>query len=369
MLNGAVTDPPTGRHPCPELNALSPFLRQYAFGDSGEIIGKVRPYGHPFLQDLEVLTIEAHSNMAAGVNTERILAGLFMNSPLLRRVEVKQSPIFEAILRDLRPPMEHQNPLTDNVEEVLLLNGDHPQDDMAAIVAIFPRLVSLWAEFKDGSARPQLVYHLPPEASEALLRVSETLETLSLTTTPKTSCRWANGQWIRHESYPSSLSTLNQMAKLKNLTTESIWLFGTEDPVSVAMQLPHLLPPSLVRLHLIDYWGNSDPVKFYPEFSDNWGPLEFYVNIFEALQRECHLHLSELREVTLASTYLCIHAQAAVSTSEQGQHEENAITQALVRLLKLRFAHVGVHFSIISPEESIAMVHAGWADTHVSPTA
>ncbi|KAK2598851.1 hypothetical protein N8I77_012234 [Diaporthe amygdali] len=345
MLNGAVMDPPSGLHPCPELDAVLPFLQQYEFGSSGEILSRARPYGHPFLEDLELLIIEGHSNVAASINTGSILASLFLNSPLLCRVEIKHPPLFREVLHDLQRLVETGPPLMGNIEELSLFRGHQPQDDLAAIVALFPKLVSLCAEFMDGSARPPLKHSLPPEASEALLNVSGTLETLSLTTSPETYP--AKGHWVNYESYPSSLSTLNQMAKLKDLTTESIWLFGTEDP-AVALQLSHLLPPSLVRLHLIDYWGNSDLAEFYPEFPDGWTPLEFYNQVFQAVCNECQMRLPKLRQVTFTTNRFNSQSQTALSNNGQAQQDETQITQDSMRMVKLLFEQAGVDFHLVS---------------------
>lgn len=348
MLNGAIIDRSSGIHPCPELDAVLPFLRRWEFGSQGQIIDRVRPYGQPFLHDLEILTIEGHSNIAASNNTSAILDLLFMNSPLLRRVELKHPPIFREIIEWLRHPMETKTLLTDCVHEVSLLSADQPQDDMAAIVALFPNLVSLDAEFRDGSSRAGDL-HSPPEASEALLKVSGTLETLSLTTSPKTFP--AKGHWVMFESYPSSLATLNQMTKLKDLTTESIWIFGTEDP-AVGLQLPHLLPSSMVRLHLIDYWGNYDAAKFYPEFPNSWTPLEFYVQVFVAVCNECSALLPELREVTFTSTYFDSHPQTTLSNGCQAQQDETQITEDSMQIVRVLFEQVGIRFRLILQENA-----------------
>ncbi|KAG6368436.1 hypothetical protein INS49_002643 [Diaporthe citri] len=258
-----------------------PFLRRCVFGESEKSQGSVRPYGHHFLQGLESLTIDDYNGKGERLRTEIILAGLFMNSPLPRRLEVKHPPQFAYIKGNLRTLWEDSKPLAENVEEVLVFCGDDPQDDMSAVVA-FPKLKSLRAEFRDGPTSFLDFFSFPhprPQIPRALLNVSKTLETLSLRTSPETYP--AEDRW-QSKRYPSSLSTLKQMTKLKDLTTESIWLFGSADP-AVALQLPHLLPPSLARLHLTDFWGNSDPAEFYPEFPDGWSPLEFYSQVFQAL--------------------------------------------------------------------------------------
>lgn len=344
MLNGAIIDPATGIHPCPEYHAIMPFLRRYEFGSEGQILNRTRPYSYPFLHDLEELTIEGHSNIAATNNTSAILALLFTNAPLLRRVEIKDPPSFEEIWYMLRLPQDTEIPLTQTVVELSLLRAHQPQDDMAAMLALFPNLISLYAEFRDGSSRPPGKLDLPPEVSEALLNVSGTLETLSLTTSPETYP--AKGHWVCFERYPSSLSKLNQMTKLRNLTTESIWLFGTEDP-AVALHLPHLLPPSLVQLHLIDFWGNYDPAEFYPELPNNWTPLEFYSHVFEALCNERLERLPDLREVTLTSKCFNTSSQSTLLSGGHDKQDETQITEDHMQAVRLSFGQVGVRFRMI----------------------
>ncbi|KAL2285381.1 hypothetical protein FJTKL_08300 [Diaporthe vaccinii] len=360
MRNGGTRGIPLdGFNVCPESDAVTPFLRRYVFGESRESQGSVRPYDHHFLQDLQSLTIDDHNGEGERLRTEIILAGLFLNSPLLRRLEVKHPPHFAYIKTNFRTPGEDSKPLAENVEEVLVFCGDDPQDDMSAIVA-FPKLRTLRAEFRDGSASPLEIFSFPhprPRIPGALLNVSKTLETLCLTTSPETYP--AEGRW-ESKTYPSSLSTLNQMTKLKDLTTECIWLFGSADP-AVALQLPHLLPPSLARLHLIDYWGNSNLAEFYPEFPDGWSVLDFYVHVFQALRNECQVYNRDLKEVTFASNYLTSHAEATAPFRGRFQ-DETEITQARLQILKVLFSQVGVIFNVLTHEESTAMIHARWAN-------
>lgn len=304
----------------------------------------IRPYSYAFLHDLEVLTIEGHSNIAATNNTSAILALLFTNAPLLRRVEVKDPPLFKEIWYILRLPKKTEIPLTDNVTELSLLRAHDVQDDMAAMLALFPNLVSLHAEYRDGSSRPPRMFDSPLGVSDALLNASRTLETLSLTTSPETYP--ATGHWISFESYPPSLSTLNQMTKLKNLTTKSIWLFGTEDP-AVALHLPHLPPHSLVQLHLIDFWGNYDPSEFYPDFPNTWEPLELYTHAFGALCDERLERLPDLREVIFTSKRFSTRSQGALSNDGHAQQEQTQITEDSMQAVRLLFGQVGVRFRLI----------------------
>lgn len=342
MLNGAIIHPSTGIHPCPELDAIIPLLRRYQLGLNGEVYRWLQPYGYPFLHDMEKLTIEGHSNIAASNNTSAILALLLIHSPLLRHIELKDPPLFRDILWrkvGIKRPLPR-----DNVEKLSLWRACQPQDDMAAITASFPNLVFLHAEFRDGSCRPPDRLSLPPEVSEALLHVSGTLETLSLTTSSET-CP-AKGRWVFYESYLSSLTTLNHMNKLKNLTTESIWLFGTKEPAT-ALQLSHLLPQSLVHVELIDYWGNDNPAEFYPEFPNSWTPLEFYTHVFESLCNECLERLPELRAVTFSRTRFNSRLQIAISSDGQAQQDQTQITEESMETVRLLFQQVGVVFRLV----------------------
>lgn len=356
MLNGAVVYPRNSldQRP-PEVEAILPFFggRRVNFGQSKEATGSFRPPSHLLLRNLEVLSIETPSTVAASFNTDLILSCLLMNSPKLRRLEVKQSPNFRAISRNVQQTVGTLN----NMKELLFFSGRLDQGDMAAMVSAFPRLVSLRAEFRHLSNNPSFLA-LPSGTSEALLNVSGTLETLSLATYP------AEGDWFRSKSspssLPSSLSTLNQMVKLKDLTVESIWLFGTQYP-DVALQLSHLLPASLVRLHLVDRWGDSEPAHFYPGFPEDWSPLVFYEGLVQALCKECHTYFSGLREVTFASSYLYFHAQATTPCSTRGQDEPGTI-QAHIQKFKHSLENFGVKFSIVDPEASPTIVHGDWAN-------
>lgn len=123
------------------------------------------------------------------------------------------------------------------------------------------------------------------------------------------------------------------MSELKYLTTESIWIFGTERP-AVALQLSHLLPRSLVRLHLIDYWGNSDPAELYHEFPNRRIPLVPYTQVFGILRDGVPIRLSELRGVTFTSNCSDSNPQSRFSIIFQGERNETKITEDSMHLVK-----------------------------------
>jgi hypothetical protein len=91
------------------------------------------------------------------------------------------------------------------------------------------------------------------------------------------------------------------MTALNHLTTEVLWLFGKTNPS--ALDVESLLPPSLVSLHLVDYWGVSKWKEYYPDFPDDSTPLEFLTKTMRHLHIGCYTVLSKLKAVRLTSPY------------------------------------------------------------------
>lgn len=317
--------------------------------------------GPGFLTELKHLTVEPHEK--ASHNCAHFIIELFlMTSPSLRRIELKGN----LALRDIWDYFmwdEYHMLLTDDVKELVLLRAGCALDDMLSTVMLFPRLVSLQAEYNDPSYRLDPHVNLTFTISSALLRLADTLETLSLTTGPE-----SYGHWGYVEDYPPSLTTLHQMVKVTDLTTESIWLFGREG-VSIALQLPHLLPPKLVRLRLIDYWGTSydtppeylpESLKYHPVFPNQWSTAEFYSSILMTLLGDTSPPFPDLREVTLVSKHLCEELQAGDS---QGERDQTHLTSTAEHLSKLcaSFQISGIQFNLEMPVESEAATRADWA--------
>lgn len=93
---------------------------------------------------LDILAIECHSDV---ISSSAIMAFHFMNALLLRRVQLKYPPTCTKILEMLNS----ETPLTTSVSDVSLIRANRPQQDIAATVGLFPNLISLYAEFLDGS--------------------------------------------------------------------------------------------------------------------------------------------------------------------------------------------------------------------------
>lgn len=325
---------------------------------------RTQPSTHRFLAELEALTIEAHEDPPSHINAEFIISLLLMNSPSLSRIEIKGPLLLQGMWDSFQRHPERKI-LAEDVKELVLLRACHPQDEMLATAMLFPRLISLQSEYADASIRPG---NLPVPGftiSPALLRLADTLETLSLTTAPTT-----NNRWFRVNNYPPSLNSLDQMHKLIDLTTESMWIFGRHD-LSIALQLPQLLPSSLVRFQLIDYWGTMgpgeacdfypEPAEFYPEFPNQWTPSEFYYHVLTAMGNEVSSRFPNLREVTLVSKHLC--EEARMSNGGGGYGRSHTTTGYRASMLRLRefFSDLGIILKLKIPVRSTAASEADWA--------
>ena len=274
----------------------------------------------------------------------------------LSRVEIKGNMPLRGVWRyfELNP---NQRLLVENVKELVLLRAPEARDDILATVKAFPRLVSLQAEYDDACYRAASRINLSFTISAALLRLADTLETLSLTTAPT-----SYGFWINLKDYPPSLTSLNQMAKLKDLTMASIWIFVRQDPGN-ALQLPHILPSILVRLRLIDYWGTMGTKEFpdlYPEFPNSWNAAELYCNVLMTLGGDCSPHLPDLTEVTLVSKHFC-EEEAHNRGGDDSQGHLVEISKTTQSKLRGFLRDLGIRFKLEMTVKSTAATRADWA--------
>lgn len=348
--------------PSPELNALTPLLWDWDHTptEAAGLEDSDAPPTHQFFAGLKQFTIELHEYEVSHSNANFIMFLILINSPKLSRVEIKGNMLLRGVWQyfELNP---NRKLVAENVKELVVLRALEARDDMLDTVRLFPRLVSLQAEYDDASYRPVPRINLSFTISSALLRLADTLETLSLTTAPT-----SYGFWINLKDHPPSMTSLDQMGKLKDLTTESIWLFGRQDP-GIALHLPHLLPSTLVRLRLIDYWGtmgtNEYYPDFYPEFPNGWTTAEFYCNVLMTIGGDNSPHLPDLREVTLVSKRLCEEeeAQARDSGGHNGQVDLAENSEASLSKLRRLFRDLGIQFKLEMPVKSTAATEADWA--------
>jgi hypothetical protein len=336
----------------PELDALQPLLWHPGGQDDPVIPG---PAGHGFLEDLQQLTIETHDHSRTSDYTRFIAFYFLTNSSRLRRVEIKGDMATRGLWTLFKQYPHCNLRAAYNVKELALLRTEGPCGDLLATVMAFPRLVSLQAEYDNFSYVRSLHNDpaLPSTISSALLRLSDTLETLSMTTRPGP----PGSLYQTVLSYPPYLTGLNQMGRIKDLTTQALWLFGRED-ANIALQLPHLLPPSLVSLRLIDYWGSAHETqhyflphdcRYYPVLPNNWSPITFYYNVLMTLVVETTPTLPDLREVTLVSTQLCEELHGGThhgSSTLGGQADMMVSTEEAMSKLYEALQSVGIRFNL-----------------------
>jgi hypothetical protein len=127
----------------------------------------------------------------------------------------------------------------------------------------------------------------------ALSQLKNTLVTLYLSTTPGMS-------WSFTNTPPILSPMLKGMHLLQSLTAECIWLFGRQDP-SVALDLHSFLPPNLVQLCLIDYWGVAERDSYYPAFPDNSPATLFMETMLVNLYAGYSLSGTNMRSLHIAS--------------------------------------------------------------------
>ncbi|OTA70040.1 hypothetical protein K449DRAFT_427552 [Hypoxylon sp. EC38] len=275
----------TNLRPFTERNAQDCLVEQSQIHTTAGIASP-----HRFLQELETIIIEPHSS-SIGLH-RHILLSAISNCPSLKRIEVKgrlwlPSPS-KARNRSSTPPLF----IAENIKEISLRELETPKD-MSYLSMVFPNLTMLSIELQDGAFQDPVC---PDRLSKALLRLRHTLRTLCLTTT-------RGNSWSHFQSPPLLSPTLKDMQALVELTTECIWLFEPRSDALVSLELEHLLPPSLVDFHLIDYWGIHYPTEFYENVPAGMTPMECREKIFWSLHRGCSTHLLDLRKFKYTSVF------------------------------------------------------------------
>ncbi|KAK3941779.1 hypothetical protein QBC46DRAFT_92184 [Diplogelasinospora grovesii] len=332
--------------------------------------GRKEPIADGGLQDVESIVLEAHSHPWPDRTLYNTLAMFLLNSASLRRIEMKRTASFYGMVEILSKVTNMA--FVENVKELLLLRAIQPKI-IPSIVTVFPKLVSLEVEIGDGSSYEVSVpRHITPDPGMfPVLSLSETLETLSITTSGDIQRAFdrpleIGSGWLFGNT-PAFLTMLSRMTALKDLTTESVWLFGRTD-LAKALQLPHLLPPTLVHLRLIDYWGPVTvssfprgrlPPPFYPAFPNDWSPPEFYDQVFSRLYENCSDCLPHLRVITFVSPqFQAPHASAIDKIYMQDYTAE--FHELLLKFQNL-FDKNGVRLSSSTPEVERTRREAKWA--------
>jgi len=289
-----------------------------------------------FLQKLETVSFQVSlEHQHSGWVVPWFWPRMLLNLPILRRLEVQGAMDLLAVV-DSNQELRGSSVISESVKEVLHFGASRPDNEMMGIVTAFPNLSILKAEF---SGFPCHFDTFGSKASQALLNISTTLETLSLTTTAEARKYGRRRYWLHNNAppWPPLLLTLNQMS-LKHLTTESVWLFGRDNPL-LALQLSDLLPQTLITLRLIDYWGCL--YDTYPRLPNNWTPLEYYDHVFRTFYEECSTRLPSLRQIVIVSNHLLPKVTTVASSGGQDQP-----SQGFLPKFRDLFGSIGVRFFI-----------------------
>ncbi|KAK0636462.1 hypothetical protein B0T17DRAFT_613189 [Bombardia bombarda] len=314
---------------------------------------------HP--SNLRSITIEPHSDRNAEMYWAAFaLEPLLRSCPLIKNIEIKGGMSW----RELRPrgwgDHRQQQPsvLGRAVRQLVLTRATRPEDNMATVADMFPGLRALYAEFVETGAGTS--FRAPAAGFQAALAgLRGTLEVLHLTSAP--------GETWRFLGVPSLLCpVLGQMGGLKHLVADAVWLFGRQmamDGVAAVDGGLLLLPPSLVSLHVIDFWGvaamgggregggmaeeatamamaiaRAAGAAYYPVFPGQTSPLEFMARWLGDLLVGCETHLTVLKAVRVTSPLFAgLRQTETISSVDVQMH---------VKHFKEAFGRVGVEFSV-----------------------
>jgi len=338
-----------GRYPeCPELLGIERLLApaQWMYGEHESISSVDLPTSSlRALKSLRTITLEAHSGAAAQTNPPALVLRLFLEfCPCLERIEIKASNHWRCLLTDQRRSEEPRPGVVHgNVKELILRWAYFPQSSLPVIGRVFPNLRRLYAEWGDESnytspnyGSPGMGWQSESDISPGLAGLEQTLELLHLTTKPGSS-------WVE-PSFPSVLfPTLGRMTTLNHLTTETLWLFGKANDFT--LDLESLLPPSLISLHLIDYWGVSEWDSFYPDFFDGSNQFELLTKIMRHLHVGCYTFLSKLKAIRLTSPYFSGFFNRYTQYLSKGDDYRRKVQDFSDNFLR-SFEEAGVEFSI-----------------------
>jgi hypothetical protein len=143
------------------------------------------------------------------------------------------------------------------------------------------------------------------------------------------------------------------MESLRCLRVEAIWLLARQDGL-VSFQVADLLPLSLVKFHLIDFWGSYNPDKYWPHFSESITPIQFLGKVLDNLHQSCHSSTINLKSVSITSPSL-----------EGRDSQLNGDGERLEKEFRLRFAKSGINLSLLSREDLTTEIRSSWGRPNV----
>ncbi|KAK4443504.1 hypothetical protein QBC34DRAFT_430749 [Podospora aff. communis PSN243] len=210
-----------------------------------------------------------------------------------------------------------------DVRELSICGRDMSSVGLQNLVTSFPNLVNLEIEVMHPYELPEDLNtdnstSIVDSVYSTLTLLSDTLTSLTLLTNLKE--QQALLKDMESRAVPPLLTRLDELTSLRCLTTETVWLFGRVQ-AEVPMSFDHFvrslsLPPSLVRLHLIDSWGFGTQwagaldreLPYYPCFSTG-SPVEFYKELPYFIRKETVPNLLEIRLEADFARLICPNAK------------------------------------------------------------
>ncbi|KAK4448396.1 hypothetical protein QBC34DRAFT_495369 [Podospora aff. communis PSN243] len=339
---------------CPEFSGLLQIPEWDLFQYHSPLPGSVPyPLQCSFLESLKRISIEPHSDRnAESYWSVFALEPILRSCPKIEGVEIKGT----ASWRELQTRGNAWQPpavSADSVKQLILTRGIHPEDSLSTIVETFPKLESLFAEFVETShAGTYRAWLTKQHFQDALVSVSDTLETLHFTSAPGET--W---QFVGIE--PLLDPVLRELSTLKHLTTEFAWLFGREN-IDFVCDASYL-PDTLVSLHLLDFWGVAG-VAYQPKFLNGIGSLEFLGNVLGGLlEAKKSGRFPDLKAVRVSSPSA---AALGVAGSTMNPNTSTKAAEEFGSSFAARFREHGVELSLA--ELDGRMEHGQWSWSSIS---
>lgn len=350
------------------------------------------------LEEIIIDTCDRAQDYTAAIKTPWTLWFLILNCPRLRRVELKGTTGFWAILDPVllrnsnrnqpeRPLIAPRNllllpqPVGAKVQKLVMHRLEWAHWEI--MQNIFPNLERLVTVFQHGDwrcrrrrpQRPDKLINIVPDLGRSITLWQGTLRSLTLTGFFSSNGKMlGNGyhdnlllgyRWLIVDMPPFLSPGLPQVP-LTELTTDCVWLFGRVDP-SVAFQIPSLIPSSLVSLHLIDYWAvpideevfeEGEWLRYYPAFPSGLTPLGFLDKVFSILHDSCATEHARLEHITLSSPLFDVDSRWSTPDTRLADMADVQAWQATVRD---KFSRIGVRFSFTTMMKLETSIQSSWA--------
>ncbi|KAH8660251.1 hypothetical protein BX600DRAFT_55533 [Xylariales sp. PMI_506] len=298
------------------------------------------------LQTLETIILEpSYDHYVRTLNLAGVLSLHIL--PKLRHIILKGSPSFDCIVKARR----QQPTVLQKIHTLYQVGHPFVRRDMALLVKAFPELITLHSEHRDEDSYSEVsssssnsdvtAFFNDPRDQEFLdnlHKLNTTLRSLSLSTV-------LGQSWSMRNTWGLRPRGLAQMEFLQHLRIDMIWLLGRIH-VPSGNDVAALFPSSLVTVHLIDYWGETDLDTYWPPFEGDITSVQFFENILHSLH--CSADLINLRSITVSSS----------------NFDQSLLSESGIELVSA-FTETKINLIFTSLDDSRATISSAWARTYI----